>query len=172
MLQKSNKENVQKCTCLQVWQLFISQWQKHLSKKYPKKASPMSRCHCRAAGPGRHCCFCEHISSGLFCHVSSHQQSSADELELLCGRVQKAVLTCRSQDFTPAFSSIPAVWCTIINIAGSSLVQQSKLSTVTLCSFLVPMVGVFLVFIFFTSEVGNKELQLLKRGTRSYTAIQ
>lgn len=55
----------------------------------------------------------------------------------------------------------------------SMLFQQSKLSTATLCSFLITMVGLgFLSFIFFTSEVGSKDLQLTKRGTHSYTAIQ
>lgn len=98
---------------------------------------------CRAPGPSRHCCFWEHISSVCFAMWAATSKASAEELDLLCGSVQKAVLTCKSQDFPPIFSSVPAVWCTIISIPGSLLVQQSKLSTVTLCSFLIPIVGFF-----------------------------
>lgn len=126
------KENVQKCICLEVWQLFIYQWQKHLSKKYPKNASLMSCCWAaEGGGPAELLGW-----AGTAASVSTFLQFSfamwaatstvcAEEWDLLCGRVQKAVLTSKSQDFTPVFSSVPTIWCTIINTAGSLLVQQT-----------------------------------------------
>lgn len=165
MLQNSNKENVQKRICLKVWWPFISPWQKHLPEKDPRNASPRSPC-----GPAELQGWAGTAASAstflqvCFAMWAATSKASADELDLLCGTVPKAVLTCRNQDFPPVFSSVPAAWCTIINIAGSLLLQQSKCSTVTLCSFLVPMLGVFFGFHFLYQWSWKQGVTANKKG--------
>lgn len=123
----------------------------------------------------------EHISSVFFCHmdssVTTNEQALAQQL-LWQAELSEAVLPARARiwnDFTSflqnalIFSAVQAIWCNVINIAALYCFSKVNFQLQLYASFYLLWLVCFLVFIFVTNEVGNKELQVIKRGTHSYT---
>lgn len=163
------------------WQLFISLWQKHLSKKYPWNGSQLSRVipwsrtsvqgssteELMSSWPSKPCHFCEHILQFSSATQTANCKETANEqdfAQLPLWQTSKVSFNLWELWFQISLNALVFSGVQLTSPVSAVLAKRTFNCDFMLLLNYCSWFGSFGFHFFFTSDIGNKELQLIKRA--------